>query len=357
MSKAFDTISHRILLDKLDIFGIRGPARKWFESYLSHRQQYVVYDSAESSHKHITIGVPQGSIIGPILFLMYINDIVCSTSHLQFLLFADDTNIFLQGNDLNALCDTLNRELVHVFNWIKCNQLTLNHTKTQYLISHSSQLPSQHIDIKIDNLAITEVNEAKFLGVTIDHRLLWKSHIATVRLKISKIIGIMYKIRSCLNESNLRQIYLSLAYPHLLYCCAIWGGAHKSYLNTLVIAQKKLVRIMTQNPYRQHTSPIFKQLSLLKMQDILYQQTGLFVYKSIHELHPVDTGYQVISHTIATRGANETLRIPQCRTSHAQQNVVVRGSRIWNSLSNSTRHCTSIRSFKHKLASACLDQY
>ena len=116
LAKAFDTVSHSILLEKLKIYGIRGKANDWFKSYLSHRQQYTVFNNKRSTCKDVKYGVPQGSILGPLLFLLYINDITNTSKKLKFLLFADDTNIFIKGNDVNELTAILNQELIHVSN-------------------------------------------------------------------------------------------------------------------------------------------------------------------------------------------------------------------------------------------------
>ena len=121
LSKAFDTINHSILLKKLNTYGIRGPAYKWFNSYLADRKQFTVINETTSSYNNISCGVPQGSILGPLLFLIYINDITLCTKKLNFILFADDTNIFLQGRDLICLQNTMNTELQHVVSWLKSN--------------------------------------------------------------------------------------------------------------------------------------------------------------------------------------------------------------------------------------------
>ena len=137
LTKAFDTINHCILSDKLQVYGIRGPAHNWFSSYLKSRHQYTVFSNTSSHRKNITCGVPQGSVLGPLLFLIYINDIALCTNNLKFILFADDTNIYLQGRDLNLLQDTMNRELENVSSWLKSNKLTLNINKTHYMLTHS----------------------------------------------------------------------------------------------------------------------------------------------------------------------------------------------------------------------------
>lgn len=355
LTKAFDTIPHFILLQKLLVYGIRGPAFKWFQSYLSQRKQYVVYGNKTSSQRPISCGVPQGSILGPVLFLIYINDITRSSDKLNFLLFADDTTIFIQGQDIFELRDTVNRELLHVSNWLKSNKLTLNISKTHFMVSHTNMMRPPDIEIKIDNHAINQTNETRFLGIIFDSKLNWHSHLYDLRIKISKISGVLYKIRHFLNSNCLRQIYLSIVYPHLLYCSAIWGGTHKTYLDTIFIAQKKLIRIMFHKQRYDHTNPLFSKNKILKFHDIIHLQTCLFVFKAIF-IHQVDCGFRYISHSIDTRRTND-LRLPLYRTSHAQQSVTFRGAKVWNKLQEDFKHTMSLNSFSYKIKAELFRKY
>ena len=172
LTKAFDTISHPILLEKLKVYGVRGIANSWFRSYLNNRQQFTVYNNSSSSYNRINVGVPQGSILGPILFSIYINDITHTSNLLDFILFANDTTIFIKGKDINELKIILNRELGLVVDWIKSNKLTLNiKKKTYYMISHPLMTHTPDIIIKINDLILKQVNEIKFLGITLDNLL------------------------------------------------------------------------------------------------------------------------------------------------------------------------------------------
>ena len=155
--------------------------------------------------------------------------------------------------------------------------------------------------------------------------------------------------------TTVSNIYYSLVYPHLIYCSALWGGAFKTLLDSLFICQKKIICIMFHKKRFDHTNPLFREHKLLKLQDIISLQTLLFVYRSLN-VYPMDTGFQLASHAIHTRQTNH-LTLPLCRTSHAQQNVIVRGSKLWNSLSSELRSVTSQPTFKSKIKQNLLQNY
>ena len=355
LTKAFDTISHNILLEKLEVYGIRGNAKNWIKSYLAHRRQFTVYNNVTSPQNSITCGVPQGSVLGPILFLIYINDIIHSSNKLKFLLFADDTTIFIQGNNLADISLTLNTELQKVSKWIMCNKLTLNYDKSQFMVSSPLMTPAASISIKINELELKEVSDLKFLGLVIDNKLKWNKHIESVKSKVSVLTGIIYRLRDYVSINCLRQIYLSLIYPHLLYCSATWGGAYTTLIDSLYTTQKKLLRVMCfKKPY-DHTACLFKNLNLLKLPDIITLQTNLFVHKSFHSF-PIDTGFNCMPFNNTPRRPH-SLRIPLCRTSHAQRSILIRGSRSWNNLSDELTSITNTKTFKFTFLKSLLDQY
>lgn len=351
LSKAFDTVSHDILLHKLDIYGIRGRANDFLKEYLRSRQQYTVYNNNISSYHNVHCGVPQGSILGPVLFLIYINDIVRVSNRIKYLLFADDTTLYIQGQNLNDIANTLNNELSKVSDWINANKLTINVSKTVYMIS-TSQNNNLDFRINIDNIVLNQVNDIKFLGVIIDDKLTWKQHLYYLNNKLSQITGVFYKLRYCMTNECIKLLYMSTAYPHILYCSAIWGGAYKTLLDNLFITQKKLIRIMFFVGKFEHTSPLFLNNNLLKLPDIVFLQTCLFVFKSIH-VFPVNTSFEYINQSISSRRPHD-LRMPLCRTVQAQRSVRVRGVRCWNSLSQELKTTISIHVFKNKIKSSLL---
>ena len=209
LSKAFDTIDHKILICKLSHYGIRGTVLSWFKDYLNNRQQYVSFQSIESHKLKIQCGVPQGSILGPLLFILYINDIIKSSPTLNFILFADDTNIFYSHKDLDILNATLNSELSKIQLWLKCNKLSLNIKKTNYMYFRNVHSPPVKCNININGAPLIEKDSIKFLGITIDCHLTWYDHVRNIISAVSRNIGILYKLRYLISTKSLFFIMLS----------------------------------------------------------------------------------------------------------------------------------------------------
>jgi len=268
-SKAFDTVNHRILLLKLEYYGIRGAALSWLDSYLKNRKQFVTYNNVKSSMKHVNCGVPQGSILGPLLFLIYINDLESVCVNTFPILFADDTNIFMSGKDTRELEIKMNDELIAISKWLKVNKLSLNVKKTHYMIFSPKRILNQEINLQIEGYPINRVKSTKFLGVFIDEKLNWKSHISHVCGKISRGIGIILKGKNMLNRDALVTLYYSFIYPYYIYGNYVWGRANATTLKPLILIQKKCVRIICNVKPRYHTNELFKQLGFLKCSDII----------------------------------------------------------------------------------------
>ena len=226
LKKAFDTVSHSILIRKLSAYGIRGNLLKLCKSYLTDRYQYVVYNGAKSERKIVKCGVPQGSILGPLFFLVYMNDIFNVSDFLYNILYADDTCLYLAGSDLCALINLMNTESKLILHWLKANRLTLNTSKTFFMVFHRGKRKCLgDMGLYIDGIEIKETPTMKYLGVIIDAKLNWVSHITYVKNKIAKGIGIIKKARPFLNKSSLSNLYYTFIYPYLIYCVEVWGSA------------------------------------------------------------------------------------------------------------------------------------
>ena len=219
LKKAFDTIDHKILLNKLEIYGIRGVVLNWLKSYLSDRKQFVKFNDSDSDELTIQCGIPQGSILGPTLFILYINDLHNVSKILNFILFADDTYIFLSGSNLTDLCNIMSNELKKLDVWFRVNKLSLNVSKTNFMVFGNKK--NEECKIYINDIEIEEVSSTKFLGVIIDNKLNWQRQIQNVQRKVSKSVSILYRVKNLLDTNALLMIYNSLILPYLNYCVEV----------------------------------------------------------------------------------------------------------------------------------------
>ena len=285
LSKAFDTLNHEILLGKLKHYGLNNTAIQLCKHYLSNRKQYVQINDFHSSKLDINIGVPQGSILGPFLFLVFVNDLPNCSNSLKFITYADDTNLLSTINP-NSIDDinTLNNELNKVYLWLCTNKLSLNISKTKAITFHT---PQRHIippNIIINNQPIENSDTFNFLGVTLDKHMTWKPHIHKITKKISQIAGVINRLKNTIPKSAIMHIYNSLVLPHLNYGVLAWGKS--IHINNITKIQKRIVRMISNANYNAHSEPLFKKLSILKMEDIRKLNELKFFYKCKTNLLP-----------------------------------------------------------------------
>ena len=286
LSKAFDTLDHDILLYKLQYYGVRGNALLLLRSYLENRQQFVEYGNIESDYLPLSTGVPQGSILGPLLFIIYINDINMATSTFKATIYADDTALSatLSAFSVSELSveEKINKELDKVNDWFKLNKLSLNIAKTKAMLFHTPQKRVIPPNIMINDTNIEFVNNFNYLGIIFDSNLSWNYHIDMVSRKIARTVGVMARLKNFLPAKVLLTLYNSLILPYLNYGLVVWG---EKCLKLFTI-QKRAVRLILNAKYNSHTNPIFKELKLLKICDLYSSQEFRFVFKLEKRLLP-----------------------------------------------------------------------
>ena len=234
LSKALDTIDHQILLYKLEFYGIRGTPLKWFKSYLSNRKQYVKYNNSDLLQRDIIYGIPQGSILGPLLFCV---------EHCKTILFADDATIYKTGKQVNNIYEDMNKELQILADWFRANKLSLNISKTKCMLFCRSPPPeNEEIILTIYNTVIQRMKCVQFLGLHIDEKLDWHEHINKCKNKLTSALYVIKTVNSYLPVSALKTIYYTLVYPYLTYGIILWGSTYKTYLTKLFIIKNSSFR-------------------------------------------------------------------------------------------------------------------
>jgi hypothetical protein len=286
-SKAFDTVNHQILLTKLESYGIRGIANSWISSYLTGRQQFTTFNGITSSTSNITCGVPQGSILGPFLFLIYINDLGTISNKISTIMFADDSNVFSSGSDLKNIESLLNSELPLLIDWLRANRLSLNIDKTHVMVfGPPRKLNQTHVDIQIEGRPLNIVKSTKFLGLIFDSGLTWKDHIHHLTTKIAKSIGILSLAKQTLTQKSLIQLYYAFVFPYLTYCTIIWGKNHDLTIWPVFRLQKISLGIIGNIPRRTRSKPFCKKNNLLLFPDIYTFSVATFMFNYSNSLLP-----------------------------------------------------------------------
>ena len=356
LQKAFDTVNHEILLNKLEHHGIRGIALTWFRSYLSNREQYVSVNGYNSQNLNVTCGVPQGSVLGPLLFLIYINDIPSASSKFAFYLFADDTSIYFESGNLEQLQKVVNSELKHIKKWLDANKLALNVDKTNFVIFHSPQKPLyENITIKFGKQHVTKANHVKFLGLLLDENLSWKHHLSELSKKLARTCGMFLKVRHLLPTDVLVSLHYSLFASFLQYGIVVWGLTYDTYIKPIFILQKKVVRAITFNNFSAPSAPIFLTLRLLKLQDLFEMKLLTFVYEAVNKLSPscfhefVDVLSQVHQHDTRQARKGDILLTRKNSLQYGLKSIRYAGAKSWNSISHVIKQAPTVMSFRHQL--------
>ena len=268
--------------------------KDWLVSYLSDRTQFVDIGNKQSSVRAIRCGVPQGSIMGPLLYLIYVNDIHASTRG-TILSFADDTSLLITEENIDTLFQRANTEVDNLYQWFCANKLSLNAKKTKFLVFRSAYLKCNfdNLQVNIQDTPLVRIGSdceeksTKFLGLHVDEFLTWKHHISCIDNKISRALYQVKQARHFLPVTCLRSLYFSMIHPHLLYGILAWGNVKPSSLKRTVILQKRARRYINKASYNSHTEPLYKKSGVLKVTDQYNCEVILFMHDYVTNKLPI----------------------------------------------------------------------
>jgi hypothetical protein len=358
LRKAFDTCNHEILIKKLRKIGVTNNELNWFVSYLSGRMQYVYLNGIESDKLEIRKGVPQGSILGPLLFLIYVNDLP-ECSALITLLFADDTTLLASGDNLQELITFVNQEFKKVVSFFRAHQMALHPSKTKYIIFNASEqiLANYTVDVFIDcnndnensaslkspieRISVNSTVPAiKFLGVHLDPKLNFKYHLSQIQKKISRALYIIQSTKNILSECSLKSLYYALVHSHIIYGIHVWSCTSVSNLSGLEKIQKKAIRIINKASYNSHTIPLFISSAILPLKFLMPYFKLLFMYDFNNNALPESFSNTWMSNRIVRNPDNlddvrplrddSLLHVPFVRLEHFLKFPLSDYPRLWN---------------------------
>lgn len=352
LSKAFDTVNHQLLLEKLERAGIRGNVHQLFSNYLHNRFQAVCIDGTLSSWKQVTTGVPQGSVLGPTLFLIFINDLKYLALKGQLYLYADDASLFYSGADDAVNCFHMNSDLALLSSYFCTNLLTLNKEKTKFLhLRNQTFRPSNRISVLIEGEEIEQVDSIVYLGLKLDKNLNFGSHVDMICGRILGAVASLYKVRTMLPPEAMKSIYFSLIHSHVIYLCSIWGQTTYNHLRPLQVLQNRALKIAYELPPLTSTVHLFSHYvrNVLPIRGISEMQIVKLVRQMLNN--------EIFHHTVfsvrhSIQNLRDSLRIgaPSVRTSLGGRQISYAGPACFNQLpidlrriSNTSKFIRSVR--------------
>ena len=269
LQKAFDTVNHKILTSKLNHYGIRGTANEWFKSYLNNRSQYVSIQGFDSDIETIKHGVPQGSVLGPLLFLIYINDLNKAIKHSSVYHFADDTNLLNINSNPRHMQKQINLDLKFLYKWLLANKISLNCSKTELIFFYKPghPIPNFNFNIKLNGHKLHPSTHIKYLGIYLDSTLSGNEHCKILANKLKRANGMLSKVRHYVPKEELKSIYHAIFSSHMIYSCQVFGQHHSAPMNKISKLQNRALRIINFEDYQATANPLYKRESILKISD------------------------------------------------------------------------------------------
>ena len=363
LSKAFDTVDHKILLEKLSHYGIRGQANELLCSYLSERKQMVHNAGQCSSIKNVTIGVPQGSILGPLFYIIYVNDLDNALGACHSILYADDTSLTSCNTDIEIVKQAMQEDLEELFLWFSANKLKVNREKTQTILFGKKvmlqKVPQEQQYLMLENQKVSYQSEALYLGVTLDNQLSFKPHVDKLCKKISRNLGILSNIKHLLNTKIKKQVYSALILAHLDYCSSVWSCCSQGELNRLRVLLNRACRsILNIKDTKEHTQPMYTRLGWLTLPQKIEFGFAIDVYKLFHNIYNIEFELPPLvrdHHHYNIRNKN-SFKLPDMRTDLERRQLKYKVPYFLNSLPTIISINFPLNIFKKSLKKYLLDK-
>ena len=288
LRKAFDLVDHDILLQLLSECGCSERSLQWFKSYLSDREQFVSIQNKKSGVRNVSVGVPQGSILGPLLFTILINNLPRAVNKASVFMYADDTTISVSGTSRQEIEVQLNDVLKEVYDWTAKNKLLMNLKKTKVMMigtkQRCSKLSDTNLNVKLNNVTVDCVNEAKCLGVTLDSHLTFNSHVNSIATVVKQKIGVLRRLRNHFDSRQLSSLYWGYVLPHILYCANVWSARSKRNYDTMNRLHKRAAYMVSKKTWFTPSNEVLNELSWPSLEKLLWKASCCMVYKCVNQL-------------------------------------------------------------------------
>ena len=360
LRKAFDTVNHEILLNKLYEIGATDITVKWFRSYLTKRTQKVSFNGSLSNALPVNTGVPQGSILGPLLFIIFINNMCNVIRYGDISMYADDTTLSVCGNNADDISKKLKLDLEALVIWLRNNKLFLNTDKTKTMLvgtgAKLNHVQCDNFSIKIEDCELENVNKYKCLGVLVDNELNWHKHVNNIIQKVFCKMALLRRVKPYLDVNTLNVLYKALVQPHFDYCSVAWYGRFKEDCGKLHVIQKRCARIILSADYYTPSESMFNELHWERLSDRNQYFKALMMYKSLHNLAPkyLTRKFKYVSdiHNCNTRqAAAGQLALPPLTHGNDiecfKNSFSYSGVKLWNSVDPTVRNAQDVNSFKN----------
>ena len=332
-------MDHDILLDKLKHYGIRGIPYNLLKTYLKGRTQFTSVDSVNSQQTETIFGVPQGSVLGPLLFLIYINDLKQSITFSKVHHFADDTNILYCSKSLKDINRKINYDLARLVKWLRSNKISLNVSKTEIVLFRSpNKQITKKMNFRLSGQKIKISKSTKYLGVILDENLNFKQHLTNLKNKLNRENGILAKLRHFIQKDVLRTVYFAIFDSHLRYASQVWGLNNKTILSSLQNCQNKAIRIISFKNFREPFKPLYQDSKILNLDNVLFLNNCLLVYDFINKKLPdiFDSKFKLLrnQHAHNTRGSKQyLLDLPNSNTTfYGSNSILSKCVKNWNNV-------------------------